>query len=147
MEIFDCTKKDVSVQSLQLPEPFVSFGWDPKSMNFLFYLPKNNLADKFCVLVGSGNKVTPLVYKLDSGRPVPSLISKLEAGTQLNTVQFAPIGGWLAVYGANSTAGHVFFIDTNGPEATRTRIVEHTSMNYVIFRILCKMQISFFLFF
>ena len=64
-----------------------------------------------------------------------NLFFRIEAGTQLNTVSFAPTGGWLAVYGANSNAGIVFFIDTNsqtqsGPQATRTRIVEHASMNY-----------------
>lgn len=32
LEIFDCTEKEVSVQTIQLPEPFVSFGWEPKGI-------------------------------------------------------------------------------------------------------------------
>uniref|UniRef100_A0A915ERS8 Eukaryotic translation initiation factor 3 subunit B n=1 Tax=Ditylenchus dipsaci TaxID=166011 RepID=A0A915ERS8_9BILA len=116
LEIFDCTEKEVAVQTIQLQEPFINFGWEPKG-------------NKFCVLIGNSNKVTPLVYRLDKGKPMPILVSKIEAGIQLNTVEWAPQGGWLSVFGANSSAGHVFFIDTNGAEAIRTRIVEHPSMN------------------
>lgn len=36
LEIFDCTGKDISVQTIQLPEPFANFGWEPKG-NFLHY--------------------------------------------------------------------------------------------------------------
>jgi translation initiation factor 3 subunit B len=116
-EIFDCTAKDVSVQTLQLPEPFVNFGFEPKG-------------DKFCVLVGSGNKVTPLVYKIDSGKPAPVQVSKLESGVQLTAVKWAPQGGWLVAYSENSPAGQAHFIDASGGEAIRTRLVEHASMNY-----------------
>ena len=34
MEIFDCTKKDVSVQTLSLNDPFINFGWEPKGYKF-----------------------------------------------------------------------------------------------------------------
>ncbi|KAI1699212.1 eukaryotic translation initiation factor eIF2A domain-containing protein [Ditylenchus destructor] len=116
LEIFDCTEKEVSVQTVQLSEPFINFGWEPKG-------------NKFCVLVGNMNKVTPLVYRLDKGKPVPQLMSKIEAGIQLNSVEWAPQGGWLTVFGANTVQGHVFFIDTTGAEAVRSRIVEHPSVN------------------
>lgn len=62
LEIFDCSQSVVSVQTVQLPEPFISFGWDPK-------------AEKFCVLTGTVNKVTPLVYRVDPKHPTPQLIS------------------------------------------------------------------------
>lgn len=107
----------MSVQTYQLAEPFVNFGWEPKG-------------DKFCVLIGSGNKVTPLVYKVDPGKPAPILCSKLDAGVQLSVVKWAPQGGWLVVYAENSPAGQAIFIDASGAEATRLRIVEHPSMNY-----------------
>jgi translation initiation factor 3 subunit B len=116
LEIFDCTGKEVAYQTTQLPEPFVAFGWEPNG-------------NKFCVLVGGGNKVTPQVYKTDSTMTSPLLISKIEPGIQLNTVLFAPQGASLAVFAANSSTGHVFFIDTGKEEATRLRIVEHGSMN------------------
>jgi translation initiation factor 3 subunit B len=117
LEIFDCTAKEVSVQTIQLPEPFINFGFEPKG-------------DKFCVLVGSGNKVTPLIYKIDSGKPAPILVSKLDSGVQLSVVKWAPQGGWLVVYSENSPAGQAHFIDASGTEVSRTRIVEHPSMNY-----------------
>ena len=102
---------------MQLSEPFINFGWEPKG-------------DKYCVLVGSGAKVTPLVYKIDSGKPAPVLSSKLDSGIQLTTVKWAPQGGWLVVYSENSTAGQASFIDATGAEATRVRLIEHPSMNY-----------------
>ncbi|KAI6242660.1 Eukaryotic translation initiation factor 3 subunit B [Aphelenchoides fujianensis] len=117
LEIFDFSDKLVAVQTLQLTEPFIAFGWEPKG-------------DRFCVLQGSSNKTTPLVYRMDKGKPAPQCISKLEAGIQLNTVSWAPQGGWLAVFAASSSAGHVFFIDTNGSEATKIRGIEHPSVNY-----------------
>ena len=63
LEIFECSKKEVAQQSMKLPEPFVSLGWDPR-------------AEKFCVLVGTVNKVTPLVYRIDAEKPEPQLISQ-----------------------------------------------------------------------
>ncbi|KAI6228253.1 Eukaryotic translation initiation factor 3 subunit B [Aphelenchoides besseyi] len=117
LEIFDFSDKLVAVQTIQLSEPFIAFGWEPKG-------------DRFCVLQGSSNKSTPLVYRMDKGKPTPQCISKLDAGMQLNTVNWAPQGGWLTVYASNSTAGHVFFIDTNGSEATKIRGTEHQSVNY-----------------
>ena len=45
-------------------------------------------------------------------------------------VKWAPQGGWLVVYSENSQAGQAFFIDASGSETSRTRIVEHPSMNY-----------------
>uniref|UniRef100_A0A7E4VHJ0 Eukaryotic translation initiation factor 3 subunit B n=1 Tax=Panagrellus redivivus TaxID=6233 RepID=A0A7E4VHJ0_PANRE len=117
LEVFDCTTKDVSVQTFQLPEQFISFGFEPKG-------------NKFAVLVGSGNKTTPLIYLIDSQKPVPVLISKLESGIQLSHVKWAPQGGWLVMYSENSTAGQAMFIDATVAEPTRSRIIEHPSMNY-----------------
>jgi translation initiation factor 3 subunit B len=118
LEIFDFTEKLVAVQTIQLPEPFIAFDWDPKG-------------DRFCVLQGSSNKSTPLIYKIEKGKTTPQCISKLDAGMQLNTISWAPQGGWLVVYASGSTAGNVFFIDTNGTEATKSRGIEHSSINYV----------------
>ncbi|KAE9548703.1 hypothetical protein FO519_008085 [Halicephalobus sp. NKZ332] len=117
VEVFDCTGKEISVQTFQLPEPFIHFGWEPKG-------------DKFAVLVGSGNKVTPLIYKIDPGKPQPVQLGKLDSGIQLTTVKWAPQGGWVVVYSENSTVGQAIFIDANGQEPARTRIVEHSSMNF-----------------
>lgn len=80
---------------------------------------------------GSSNKATPVVYRIEKGKPIPQCISKLEAGIQLNTVSWAPQGGWLVVYANGSSAGHVFFIDTNGAEAKKIRGIEHPSINFV----------------
>jgi len=90
-----------------------------------------NLGDKFCVLVGNVNKVTPLIYKL--GKMAPTVISKLDSGTQLNTVEWAPQGGWLAVYGAGSSSGQVLFIDASGSEPTRYKSIEHPSLSTVCY--------------
>lgn len=118
MEIFDFSEKLVAVQTIQLSDPFISFGWEPKG-------------DRFCVLQGSSNKATPVIYRIEKGKPAPVCISKLEAGIQLNTISWAPQGGWLSVYANNSSAGHVYFIDTNGAEAKKIRGIEHAAINFV----------------
>jgi len=117
LEIFDFSEKLVAVQTFQLSDPFIAFEWEPKG-------------NRFCVLQGTSNKATPVVYRIEKGKPSPQVISKLEAGMQLNTVSWAPQGGWLAVFARNSSAGHVFFIDTNGSEATKTRGIEHPGVNF-----------------
>jgi len=117
LEIFDLSEKAVATQTMQLSDPFIAFEWEPKG-------------NRFCVLQGSSNKATPVVYRIEKEKQMPQCISKLEAGIQLNTVSWAPQGGWLAVYARNSSAGHVFFIDTNGTEATKTRGIEHPNVNY-----------------
>uniref|UniRef100_A0A914HAV1 Eukaryotic translation initiation factor 3 subunit B n=1 Tax=Globodera rostochiensis TaxID=31243 RepID=A0A914HAV1_GLORO len=117
VEIFDCTDKTFAVQSIQLPEPFVNLAWEPKG-------------NKFCVLVGTGQKVTPLIYRLDRGKPVPQLIGKIEASNGLNTAMWAPQGGWVVVMGVNTSSGVVCFIDANGiTEATKAKTIEHTSLS------------------
>lgn len=70
---------------------------------------------------------------MDKGKPVPQLISKIESGTQLNSIEWSPQGGWFTIFGINSAPGHVYFIDTNGAEAVRTHLVEHPNMNQVSF--------------
>nr|CAD2172972.1 unnamed protein product [Meloidogyne enterolobii] len=115
LEIFDCTEKTISVLTLQLPEPFLNFDWEPKG-------------NKFCVLVGS-TKITPLIYRYDKGKPAPQLLSKIESGTNLNSISWAPQGGWLIVYGASTPGGLVYFIDASGAtEANRIRSIEHPSL-------------------
>jgi hypothetical protein len=84
------------------------------------------------VLVGGGAKVTPLVYRVDPGKPAPLLMSKLEPGTQLNTVEWAPQGGWLAVFGTNAPSGNLIFIETGGAEAARFRLIENPMMSQVL---------------
>ncbi|KAF7636894.1 Eukaryotic translation initiation factor 3 subunit B [Meloidogyne graminicola] len=116
LEIFDCTEKSISVLTLQLPEPFLNFEWEAKG-------------NKFCVLVGSTlTKITPLIYRYDKGKPVPQFLSKIEPGNGLNSVSWAPQGGWLIVYGASTPGGLVYFIDASGTEATRIRSIEHPSL-------------------
>lgn len=34
LDIFDCTGKDISVQTIQLSDKFINFGWDPKGILF-----------------------------------------------------------------------------------------------------------------
>uniref|UniRef100_A0A1I7ZVC5 Eukaryotic translation initiation factor 3 subunit B n=1 Tax=Steinernema glaseri TaxID=37863 RepID=A0A1I7ZVC5_9BILA len=116
LEVFECKTKEISVQSMPLTEPFAGFAWDPNS-------------DKFCVLVGNDSKVTPQVYRLDSSKHIPQLVSKLDAGVKLNHISFAPAGGWLVVASMDSSSGNVFFIDTNKAEPTRTNCVEHAGFN------------------
>lgn len=118
LEIFDFSTKGVAVQTMQLTEPFIGFGWEPKG-------------DKFTVLQGTTNKTLPNVYRIEKDKPVPQCISKLEAGSQLNMVSWSPQGGWCVVYGQGSVAGSVIFIDANGNEATKTKTVEHPSIEYV----------------
>ncbi|CAD5212047.1 unnamed protein product [Bursaphelenchus okinawaensis] len=117
LEIFDFTSKLIAVQTMQLAEPFVSFGWEPKG-------------DRFCVLQGSSNKTIPCLYKIEKDKPTPQVLARMESGIQLNTVSWAPQGGYLTVYGNGSTAGNVFFIDVNGSETTKTKTVEHPNLNY-----------------
>jgi len=116
VEIFDCTEKEVPVQTVQLPETFVDLGWDPRG-------------DKFCVLVGSP-KTSILLYKLDKGKPAPLLISRLEGGVNLTTVDWAPAGGWLVVHAAGSMgACQIHFIDAStAGEASRFRVNEFPSL-------------------
>lgn len=83
------------------------------------------------MLQGTSNKTTPLIYRIEKDKPTPQCISKLESGIQLNTVAWSPQGGFLAVYAHSSSAGNVVFIDVNGSEVTKTRTVEHPSVNYV----------------
>lgn len=116
IEIFDAREKEVSVLSLLLSEPYVGFGWEPAG-------------EKFCVLVGTQHKTTPLVYVLDASKHVPQLISKFEASERFSTVSWAPAGGWLVVYSAGSSSGGIMFIDTNGAEPTRTMLVEYPGFN------------------
>uniref|UniRef100_A0A915A0W3 Eukaryotic translation initiation factor 3 subunit B n=1 Tax=Parascaris univalens TaxID=6257 RepID=A0A915A0W3_PARUN len=112
IEIFDAREKEVSVLSLPLTEQYVSFGWEPKE------------GDKFCVLVSTKHKVTPLIYALDSSKHTPQLISKFEPGERFTAVAWAPNGGWLAVYSA-SASGAIMFIDSNGTQPTQMTLVEY----------------------
>ncbi|KAK0395195.1 hypothetical protein QR680_001167 [Steinernema hermaphroditum] len=116
LEVFECKGKQISVQSMPLTEPFISFAWDPN-------------ADKFCVLIGNDNKATPQVYRLDPSKHIPQLVSKLDAGVKLNHISFAPVGGWLVVASMDSSSGSVLFIDTNKPEPARTNCAEHAGFN------------------
>ncbi|KAL3090270.1 hypothetical protein niasHS_006722 [Heterodera schachtii] len=116
LEIFDCTDKEYAVQSIQLPEPFVNLAWEPKG-------------NKFCVLVAVGQKVTPLIYRLDHGKPAPQLIGKIEPANGLNTAMWAPQGGWVVVMGVNTSSGIVSFIDATGAEANKAKTIEHTSLS------------------
>ncbi|CAJ0920097.1 unnamed protein product, partial [Mesorhabditis belari] len=117
IEIFELTgKKDVALMNLPLSEAFINFGWEPNG-------------DKFCVLIGNQAKATPFVYRIDAMKHTPVCLGKLDAGVQLNTVSFAPQGGWLVVMACMSTGGNILFIDTNGQEAKRTSITEHPGFN------------------
>jgi hypothetical protein len=93
------------------------------------------------VLVGTSTRITPLIYQHDKGKTIPQLLGKIEAGNNLNSIAWAPQGGWLTVYGANTPNGIVNFIDANGTEVTRTRSIEHNQLsqvksfkNYIRFR-------------
>ena len=88
--------------------------------------------NKFCVLVSSGPKVTPIIYIMVPDKLAPILVGKIESGAQLNTVCWAPQGGWLTVFGLNTPNGHVFFIDASGTEPVRSQMIEHISLNQVI---------------
>lgn len=117
LEIFDCTEKVISVLTIQLPEPFASFSWEPKG-------------NKFCVLIGTSTRITPLVYRYDKGKSNPILLGKLEAGNNLNSIAWAPQGGFLTVFGANTPNGIVYFVDASAAEtATRIRSIEHAQLS------------------
>lgn len=116
IEIFDARGKDISVLSLPLPESYIAFDWEPSG-------------DKFCVLVGSQHKSTPLIYYLDTTKHVPQLISKFEPMERFNRASWAPAGGWLVVYSASSSSGSMMFIDSNGAQPTRTNLVEYPGFN------------------
>lgn len=105
-------KMDVQLKSLQFFEGFF-------------------IGDKFCVLVGSQHKSTPLIYMLDSSKHVPQLISKFEPSERFTNVSWAPAGGWLVVYSASTTSGAIMFIDSNGAEPTRTMLVEYPGFSKV----------------
>ncbi|EJW84691.1 eukaryotic translation initiation factor 3 subunit B [Wuchereria bancrofti] len=85
IEIFDARGKDISVLSMPLSESFIAFDWEPSG-------------DKFCVLVGSQHKSTPLIYYLDTTKHAPQLISKFEPMERFSDVLWAPAGGWLVVF-------------------------------------------------
>ncbi|VDN60414.1 unnamed protein product [Dracunculus medinensis] len=112
IEIFDARGKDVSVLTLPLNEPYIAFGWEPAG-------------DRFCLLVGSQHKSTPLIYHLDPSKHVPQLLSKFESADRFSNVLWSPVGGWLVVYSASSSSGNIMFIDGNGPEPSRTNLVEY----------------------
>jgi len=116
VDIFDCTEKEVPVQSVQLTEAFVDLGWDSRG-------------EKFCVLMG--RPVTSIcIYKPDKGKPAPLLITRLEGGPNLTTVDWAPAGGWLVVHAAGYTgSSQVHFIDASSAgEAVRFRKVDLPSL-------------------
>ncbi|CAJ0577883.1 unnamed protein product, partial [Mesorhabditis spiculigera] len=117
LEIFELSnKKDIAIMHLPLSEPFINFGWEPNG-------------DKFCVLIGSQAKATPFIYRIEPLKHSPVCIGQLEAGVSLNTVCFAPAGGWLAILALGSTGGNIIFVDTNGQEVKRTSIAEHPLFN------------------
>lgn len=58
-------------------------------------------------------------------------MSKLDAVPQLNAVEWAPAGGWLAVLARMSTGGNIVFIDASGQEAKRTSMAEHPGFDKV----------------
>nr|CAD2207592.1 unnamed protein product [Meloidogyne enterolobii] len=67
--------------------------------------------------------------KTISVQTCPQLLSKIESGTNLNSISWAPQGGWLIVYGASTPGGLVYFIDASGAtEANRIRSIEHPSL-------------------
>ena len=72
-----------------------------------------------------------MLFDLDKGKPVPQLLSKIEAGNGLNSISWAPQGGWLIVFGAGTPGGLVYFIDANGIEVNRIRSIEHPSLTQV----------------
>lgn len=60
------------------------------------------------------------------------MLEKLEAGNNLNSIAWAPQGGWLTVFGANTPNGCVYFVDASGNEANRVRTVEHSPLSQVL---------------
>ncbi|GMT14482.1 hypothetical protein PFISCL1PPCAC_5779, partial [Pristionchus fissidentatus] len=117
IEIFDLSdKKDVSQMNIPLKEPFVSLGWEPHG-------------DKLCVLTGNAAKCQPLVYRMDPTKHAPVPMSKLDPVPQLNAVEWAPAGGWLAVLARLSTGGNIVFVDASGAEAKRSNVAEHPGFN------------------
>ncbi|KAK6102920.1 Eukaryotic translation initiation factor eIF2A family protein [Brugia pahangi] len=116
IEIFDARGKDISVLSMPLSESFIAFDWEPSG-------------DKFCVLVGSQHKSTPLIYYLDTTKHAPQLISKFEPMERFSDVLWAPAGGWLVVFSAGTASGNIMFIDSNGTRPTRTNLVEYPGFN------------------
>ncbi|KAM3720029.1 Eukaryotic translation initiation factor 3 subunit [Dirofilaria immitis] len=116
IEIFDARGKDISLLSMPLSESFIAFDWEPSG-------------DKFCVLVGSQHKSTPLIYYLDTTKHTPQLISKFEPMERFSDVLWAPAGGWLVVFSAGTASGNIMFIDSNGTRPTRTNLVEYPGFN------------------
>lgn len=75
-----------------------------------------------------------MIFQYDKGKPAPQLIAKLESGTNLNSIEWAPQGGCLTVFGVNSPNSVVYFVDANasgGTEANRIRTIEHPNLNRV----------------
>jgi len=131
--------ENVRRESSQLPPSFsqntpLNFFLIPNLKNYFWkYFFLQFSGNKFCVLVGS-TKITPLIYRYDKGKPAPQLLSKIESGTNLNSISWAPQGGWLIVYGASTPGGLVYFIDASGAtEANRIRSIEHPSLTKVCF--------------
>jgi translation initiation factor 3 subunit B len=117
-EIFNLRAKDTPVESLQLSEGFVAFGWEP-------------FGDKFCVLTGSPLKASPSIYKAGDGNKGIQLLVKIDPlqSTGLNTVLWAPAGGWLALFGAKTASGSLLFIDANPAEPVKMNSSEHPGAN------------------
>jgi hypothetical protein len=85
------------------------------------------------VLIGTSTRITPLVYRYDKGKSNPILLGKLEAGNNLNSIAWAPQGGFLTVFGANTPNGIVYFVDASAAEtATRIRSIEHAQLSQVL---------------
>lgn len=79
-----------------------------------------------------GNRVFPFIYRLDVGKPAPILLAKIDSTSYLNSVEWAPQGGWLAVFNVNSQSNaQIFFIDASGTEVSRTRTVDQPLINQV----------------
>lgn len=93
------------------------------------------LGDRFCLLVGSQHKSTPLIYHLDPSKHVPQLLSKFESADRFSNVLWSPVGGWLVVYSASSSSGNIMFIDGNGPEPSRTNLVEYPGFDKVFYHL------------
>lgn len=108
------------------------FGMGSKRFYFFKFLNfQSILGSKFCVLVATGPKVTPMIYRIDKGKPAPQLMGKVEPATNLNSALWAPQGGWVVVMGLNTSTGTVCFVDATGTEVNRTKVVEHTSLSQV----------------
>lgn len=87
----------IAVQTMQLSDSFIAFDWEPKGKEGSQPFSTNSLllGDRFCVLQGSANMVTPLVYRMEKGKSAPQCISKLDPANQLNTAIWAPQGKFL----------------------------------------------------